>query len=239
MRLLCWNIQQGGGRRLPRIVEEISAYDADVVAVTEYRTVPGIVLSAALQERGFAYFENTNPTGNQNGIAVFSRTPMLRTRTEFAPADSLVRWLDIELPEYGFGIGVLHIMAAASGAKSPATVAKTRFWEAVLEAAKARLDEPFLFIGDWNTGAHLLDEAGKTFVCTEQFGRLSGMGWIDMWRRQMRARRNGRGTRRSRAACAGMDSGSTMPSLRRGWDHISRRAATRTRNGTPEYPITR
>jgi len=35
-RLLAWNIQNGGGTRIPRIVEEISAYDPDVVAVTEY-----------------------------------------------------------------------------------------------------------------------------------------------------------------------------------------------------------
>ena len=33
------------------------------------------------------------------------------------------------------------------------------------------LPQPFLFIGDWNTGARRLDEAGKTFVCVEHFGR--------------------------------------------------------------------
>jgi exonuclease III len=42
--------------------------------------------------------------------------------------------------------------------------------------------EPFLLVGDWNTGAHRLDETGKTFVCAEHFGRLSTLGWTDMWR---------------------------------------------------------
>jgi exodeoxyribonuclease III len=182
VKLLAWNIQHGGGARLPRIVEEIAAYDPDVIAVTEFRTGPGVALGAALKERGLPNVETTHPTGNQNGIAVFSRTPTRRTRPCPAPSDSLVRWLDIDLPEYGFGIGVLHVMAAGSSAKDPSTVAKTRFWDAVLQAVEARLQEPFLFVGDWNTGAHRLDEIGKTFVCAGHFGRLSTLGWTDMWR---------------------------------------------------------
>jgi exonuclease III len=100
-----------------------------------------------------------------------------------APAGSRDRWLDIDLPECGFGIGVFHILAAGSGATHPTNIAKTRFWNAVLRAAKARLEKPFLFAGDWNTGAHKLDEAGKTFYCAEHFGRLSTLGWTDLWRR--------------------------------------------------------
>ena len=182
MKLLAWNIQHGGGARLARIVEEVAAYDPDVIAVTEFRAGPGVVLCAALKERGLPYVETTHPTGNQNGVAVFSHTPMRRTRPCPAPSDSLVRWLDIDLPEYGFGLAVLHVMAAGSSRKHPTNIAKVRFWAAVLRAAESRLQEPFLFVGDWNTGAHRLDETGKTFVCAEHFGRLSTMGWTDLWR---------------------------------------------------------
>jgi len=54
--------------------------------------------------------ETTNPTGSENGIAVSSRPLMPRTRPCLAPAGSLVRWLDIDLPEYGFGVSILHVM---------------------------------------------------------------------------------------------------------------------------------
>ena len=74
MRLLAWNIQHGGGTRLARIVEEVSTYDADVIALTEFRHRPGAALRTALLERGWPYIETTNPPGNVNGIAVFSRT---------------------------------------------------------------------------------------------------------------------------------------------------------------------
>ena len=182
MKILTWNIQHGGGTRLPRIVEEVSAYDADVIALTEFRDGPGTTLRAALLERGWPYIETTNPTGNVNGIAAFSRTPIRRTRPCPAPPEGFDRWLDIDFPEYGFGVGVLHIMAAGSSKKHPTNVAKSRFWDAVLTTAEARLDEPFLLVGDWNTGAHRLDETGKTFVCAEHFAKLSSLGWTDLWR---------------------------------------------------------
>jgi len=88
--------------------------------------------------------------------------------------------LDVDLPEYGFGIGVLHIMAA--GSSNPPNIAKVRFWNAVIRAAESRFDEPFLFVGDWNTGAHWIDETGKTLVCADQFLELAEIGWTDLWR---------------------------------------------------------
>jgi len=182
MRLLSWNILHGGGTRLARIVEEITAYDPDVVALTEFRQRPGNELSAALKERDLIHVVTTTPPGNENGIAVFSRSPLRCARRCPAPSGDRARWLDVELAESGFGIGVLHIRAAGSSRTHPTNIAKTRFWDAVLRAAKARLNEPFLFIGDWNTGAHRIDEAGKTYVCSEHFCRLSSLGWTDMWR---------------------------------------------------------
>jgi endonuclease/exonuclease/phosphatase family metal-dependent hydrolase len=55
-----WNILHGGGTRLSRIVEEVSAYDADVIALTEYRTKPGAPLCAALAARGWQIIASTS-----------------------------------------------------------------------------------------------------------------------------------------------------------------------------------
>ena len=116
----------------------------------------------------------------------YHATDMRRSRPCPAPPESQVRWLDIDLPEYGFSLGILHVMAhvmaAGASLKSPCTVAKTRFWNAVLTTAEARLHEPNLLVGDWNTGAHRVDETGKTFICAEHFANLSALGWTDMWR---------------------------------------------------------
>jgi hypothetical protein len=37
MRLLAWNIRQGGGSRLTGIMAAISRHDADVLILSEYR----------------------------------------------------------------------------------------------------------------------------------------------------------------------------------------------------------
>ena len=92
-------------------------------------------------------------------------------------------WLDVDFPEYGFGIGVLHILGSVPKLKGGIRgEAKTCFWNAVLRAADARLHEPFLFVGDFNTDAHRLDEVGQTFFYAEHFGKLSSSGWTDAWR---------------------------------------------------------
>jgi exonuclease III len=156
-------------------VEELSAYDADVVALTEYRSVPGAVLGEAMRGLGLPALETTSPTGRQDGIAIFSRTPLRVVRCE-------ERWLEVDLPGYGFHLAVLHIMAAGSLPGDAATVAKKRFWDAVIESAKNGVDRPALLAGDWNTGAHRIDETGRTFVCADRFAGLSALGWTDVWR---------------------------------------------------------
>jgi len=40
MRLLAWNIRQGGGSRLPRIADALKRHDADIVVLSEYRGGP-------------------------------------------------------------------------------------------------------------------------------------------------------------------------------------------------------
>ena len=144
--------------------------------------MPGQAVCAAFGDRDYPYVEISSPTWSINRIAVFSRTQLRRTRLCPAPPEDSVRWLEIDLPEHGFGIGVLHVMAAGSSKTHSPNVAKVGFWDAVLRAAKARLPEPFLFIGDRSTGAHRIDEQGKTFVRSEEFLKLSAMGWTDLWR---------------------------------------------------------
>jgi len=183
MRLLSWNIQHGGGSRVARIIDALASHDPDVIALSEYRTRPGVAICAALASRGWLHIESTNPAGSDNGLCVLSRTPMVRARVCPAPPENSVRWLDVDFPEHGFGISVLHIVCSVPKLKDRVPgEAKTRFWNAILGVAEARLDEPLMFVGDFNTGAHHLDEVGRTFVCAAHFVKLSSVGWTDAWR---------------------------------------------------------
>ena len=182
MKLLSWNIQHGGGTRDVRIVSAIADHNPDLIALTEFRARPGMALCQAFGANGWPHIVDSSPAGIDNGICVLSRVPLRSERASMAPPENAVRWLDVDLPEQGFGFGVVHIPTANPGAREPEGAAKTRFWEALLAAAEARLTEPLLFMGDFNTGMPLVDEAGSTFVCAEHFARLSALGWTDVWR---------------------------------------------------------
>jgi exonuclease III len=170
MKLAVWNIGQGGGSRTPRIVEELSARDADVIALAGYRA--GTAIDEELRGRGWPYVATSGPAGKENGIAVFAGTPVGRVEARGH------RWLEVELE--GFGIWVLLLPAATNPAK---TEEKRRLWDEAVREAEARRGEPWLLTGSWNTGAHRVDEKGRTYVCAEQFGRLSELGWVDAWRK--------------------------------------------------------
>ena len=138
MRLLSWNIQQGGGTRDVKIVSAIAAHNPDVIALTEYRARPGMALCQAFAANGWPHIATSNPQGNDNGICVLSRVPLEARQPVGVPEENAVRWLDVHLPEQGFSLSVVHILTALPGQKDPEAVAKKRLWEALLVAAGQR-----------------------------------------------------------------------------------------------------
>ena len=73
------------------------------------------------------------------------------------------------------GITVIGVYLPLGGAKTP-------YWEAVVAAAADRAKGPCLILGDFNTGRHLLDEAGATLVSAPFMDRMEEAGFVDLWR---------------------------------------------------------
>jgi exonuclease III len=187
MKILHWNIQQGGGRRIPRIVETILAHQPDIVTFNEFRSQPGVPLVSMLGNHGWTHRESTMPPAGENGICVLSRISLRRGQPCPLPPRNQARWLDIEVPNHNFSVTAVHIMCSVPKEKDGRPVeAKTRFWNSVLHMAEGRLQTPCLLVGDFNTGAHFTDEIGKTYVCAGHFERLSSLGWTDLWRHHNR-----------------------------------------------------
>jgi exodeoxyribonuclease-3 len=185
MRILAWNIRHGGGtRRADQIVEAIVSHDPDIIALTEFRRTPGIRICEALGRKGWRHVKSTDPNRSENGICVLSRVAIQSVDDSPVPAENAVRWLDIYLTEQAFGLTVVNILGSGAGVISGEKrgAAKSRFWDALLAACATRVGESFLLLGDFNTGLHGMDEAGRTFYCAEHFALLSALGWADVWR---------------------------------------------------------
>lgn len=56
MRIVTWNLQHGGGKRIGGIVDAIRSYSADVLVLSEFRNNPlGEILRGELTQMGYGF----------------------------------------------------------------------------------------------------------------------------------------------------------------------------------------
>jgi len=102
MRLLNWNIQSGGGKRVPGILTAIAAHRPALVVITEFRTgVSGNALRQGLDALGLIHQRTAIAEYNKNSVLVASarrlRDSMLSVPQELAQHVVTVQVDSIEL----------------------------------------------------------------------------------------------------------------------------------------------
>jgi exodeoxyribonuclease III len=171
-RILTWNINRGGGRRVSRILEVIAGYRADMVVLTEYQAgQAGEQLQAGLKELGLGHTHTISAPDKMNSVLIAARASVDEVKPLAPDLEKPYLLLDARMAEM-YVIGVYM----------PQNQEKTPYWEAVVTAAQERVAQPSLFIGDFNTGKHFLDEADKTFISALFMDRMQQEGFIDLWR---------------------------------------------------------
>jgi exodeoxyribonuclease III len=172
VRLLAWNIRQGGGTRLTAIGEAIIRHDADVLVLSEYRGGDAALrLTEALERLGYRYVTALRPPPGKTGVLVASRR---RLRAHAALDDALpepYRLIHVE-------IGTLSLCAVYM----PNLLAKVPYWEAVIANLAAKGDGHALAIGDFNTCRAFVDEPGAIDRCAHFMDRITEIGFCDLWR---------------------------------------------------------
>jgi exonuclease III len=74
VRLLAWNIRQGGGTRLVGIMAAIARRDADVLILSEYRGGDSAErLCAALKASGYGHVTKLTPPPQRTGVLIAAR----------------------------------------------------------------------------------------------------------------------------------------------------------------------
>ncbi len=174
MKLLCLNVRNGGGTRWDRILAFVERHRADVVIFTEWRRseTTGAAVAWATS-RGMKCHEACEGA-TKNGVFVASALPFEWTSAtpDRETAGTLVR--------------LVFDGWAMLAAYFPQRDAKARYFNACTDRARAAAAEPFLLMGDLNTGNQHADRtpAGDKYVCAELFDALSeSHGLVDLWRR--------------------------------------------------------
>jgi exonuclease III len=180
VRIAAWNIRAGGGRRVTRIARQLTRWQADVVALSEFRaTAPSRALADALAEAGLGHQVTTaDPLRPRtNALLVAARWPLRRVHLRGQPAERC-RWMAalVEAP-LPVVLGAMHVPNRAGGRKYP-------FLDAVLACAGRWRRGPALLLGDTNSGRRLLDEEVPAFNAREEgwIDALAACGWHDAFR---------------------------------------------------------
>jgi len=174
MRLLAWNIRQGGGARLPAIAEALARHEADVLVLSEYRGGDSALrLREALERLGYPHATGLIPPPGKSGVLVAARR---RLRRHAALSDVLpepYRLVHVE-------IGKLSLC----GVYMPNLLAKVPYWEAVVAGLAARSGDHALAVGDFNTCRAYVDEPGAIDKCAYFMDRVAEIGFCDLWRQR-------------------------------------------------------
>jgi exonuclease III len=174
MRLLSWNIQQGGNSRAAAITSAVRDIDPDVLVLTEVRTTSTALL-AMLSDRGWRYQAvGVAPTGC-GAAAVLSRWPLVRREDSPTEVAFAGRRVEATIPQAGMTIVAIYGPRQTDDFEG--------FWTSTVADLRARDASPTLIAGDLNTGEALLDAKDPKFFCSQHFAAVKQLGFDDIWRR--------------------------------------------------------
>ena len=172
MRLLAWNIRQGGGSRLPRIAAALAHHEAEIVVLSEYRGGQSAArLLAVLDALGYHYATTLMPPLGRTGVLIAARCAFHEHGT-----------LSIGLPEPYRMVSVGFASFRLVGVYMPNLLAKVPYWEALIAALLGDCRGAALAIGDFNTCRPYLDEAGAIDRTAHYMDRIGEIGFCDLWR---------------------------------------------------------
>ena len=179
MRLLAWNIRQGGGSRLARIADALARHDADIVVLSEYRGGDSATrLFAALDRLGYRHVTQLAPPPSRNGVLIAARCAFHEHGAIGSGLPEPYRMVRVEFASFRL-----------SGIYMPNLFVKVPYWEALIAALSSESDGPALAIGDFNTCRPYLHEAGAIDPVAHYMGRVEQIGFCDLWRRRYPAGR--------------------------------------------------
>jgi exodeoxyribonuclease-3 len=185
MRFLTWNIQGGGGSRIPSIVHEISRLQPDVVGLTEVRFGNLEELRRSLAQQGYDYIETTCSSGSTNSVLLASKSAM--TVIDEPIAHDQERWLSVEVGGGHLKILCIHIPGGtdnkfgADGVGMSGKKRKELLWDEVIRYARQHRNEKVVILGDFNTGLPE-DAEGTPFVLSDYMRVLRLEKYVDAWR---------------------------------------------------------
>ena len=168
--ILSWNIQQGGGSRIFKIVKAIGTINPEVLAFNEFRNnSSGIKLRTELLKLGYRYQVTSHAKQNDNSAFIASRYPC---SSKLFPGSD---------PEYDHNIVCAQFPAFDVYSVYFPHKKKHRLFEFLLDD-ELKHERPAVIAGDYNSGINGVDQKGNSFWYSEYFDVFDKKGYRDAFR---------------------------------------------------------
>lgn len=170
LKILSWNIRQGGGSRLFQIIAKIKSENADIIVLSEYRNGnTGTKLRSSLLSIGYRHQVVTGAKDGVNSVLIVSK---------FAAGSELYADADIN---YTHNIATAVFSAfKVMGVYLPHKK-KNVLLPYINNLVKSD-DSHYIVTGDYNTGKNHIDQVGKSFWYEEEIFKLEQNGYVDAFR---------------------------------------------------------
>lgn len=172
MKIITWNIRQGGGTRINKVICSIKDYKADIIVITEYRNNEnGLELRKFLLDNGYLFQIVPMVDKNKN-------TLLIAARSDFS---SQLFLQDLH-EDYFRVVKVENNDLCLYGLYFPQKMEKKKIFDFMLNEMNKYKGKAVVFIGDFNTGKHFIDEEKNTFFCSQYINIIEENNYADAWR---------------------------------------------------------
>ena len=171
LKILSWNIQQGGGSRLSKIRSYLNSSQAQILVLSEFRNnMSGLNLRNSLLLNGYRYQAVTHAKADANSVIVASKLPF---SSHLFPHSDDNYSANVVMAEFElfrlYGCYLPH---------------KKKHSLIPILGSEAKEGKPCIITGDLNTGINRVDQKGSSFWYEDEMKDLGKVGMIDVFREQ-------------------------------------------------------
>ncbi len=170
LKILSWNIQQGGGSRIAKILKAIQTMDCAIVILSEFHNNDsGLKIRTHLIKLGYLHQVVGACPPATNTVGIFSKIPCGSALFEKADENFSHGIVRADFPAF-----------ALYGGYFPHKK-KHRLFQFLTEE-ELDAERPSILAGDLNTGKNYVDQKGNSFWYTEELETYEEMGYVDAFR---------------------------------------------------------
>ena len=167
LKIISWNIQQGGGARIRSILRFLTKQAPQIIVLSEFRNNDaGVFLRQKLLEQKYLFQFVSLPPSDTNSVLIASQIPCVARLFNGQEYAHTVIATDFEAFHL-YGVYLPH--------------KKKHQLFPLLQEEIAKYT-PSLIMGDFNTGKNHVDQKGNSFWYTDELMKLEKSGMQDAFR---------------------------------------------------------